>query len=460
MSVTSADATRTNGAHAAAGGGRGLPEASLADSGKIVAAALVPALVRGLFKPRKGALKGLTRIDADRRTVEVLSAVRRKHPGQGVRILGGRMAVLWGEDAIRQVLDGSADAYDSGAGAKEKGMRHFQPDALTLSHGEEWRDRRAFADSVLAYPERVHPLAGHWLAIVADEVDYRLRIGPTMEWDRFERLFDRLTLRVIFGNRSRDDQAITEGLARLMEQANNIVGAGDGDSDEYHELIGRLERKLIDPEPDSLVARIAGAPQTDRTRVVQQIPHWIFAMRDTLGANVYRALAAIVSNAAVERRVREEIEDADLDDVATVDGLRYLEGCLHEAMRLWPTTPLLARETTREVELAGERLEEGTQVMIVNTFNHRDAEHVPDADRLVPERWTEGFSDYRLNHLSNGAQDCPGGPMVLFLGKAVLARLLREYDVKLAEPRIEPDRLPHSLDFYATRFEVKRRTDA
>ncbi len=57
-------------------------------------------------------------------------------------------------------------------------------------------------------------------------------------------------------------------------------------------------------------------------------------------------------------------------------------------MRLWPTTPLLAREATDETTLAGERLEEGTQVMMLNVFNHRDPDHVEDADRLCPERWS------------------------------------------------------------------------
>src|SRR5213078_4374902 len=148
-----------------------------------------------------------------------------------------------------------------------------------------------------------------------------------------------------------------------------------------------------DPEPGSLIERFAGAPQTDRTRVVHQIPHWIFAMRDTLGANAYRALAAIVADPEVERRVR--------------DDAKYLEGVLEESMRLWPTTPLLARETTRETTLAGETLDAETQVMILNTFNHRDPEGVEDADRLKPERWAEGGRDYRFNHLSNGSQDCP-----------------------------------------------------
>src|SRR5437868_13902430 len=184
----------------------------------------------------------------------------------------------------------------------------------------------------------------------------------------------------------------------------------------------------------------------------------MFAMRDTLAANTYRALAVIVADPRVEGRVRDELEGADLLDPEAVDRLRYLEGCFREAMRLWPTTPLLARETTRETTLAGEPLDEGTQVMILNPFNHRDAERVPDADRLVAERWAEGRRDYRFNHLSNGTQDCPGGPLVLLLGKEVLARMLERFELRLESPQIaagEP--LPHMLDFFSVRFSARER---
>jgi cytochrome P450 len=431
----------------------GLPSASLGESVRFVAAGLLPSLARGLFKPRRGAMKLLTALDADARAVSVLTSIRRRHGGQGVRLLGGRIVTLWGPDAIREVLDRSAEEYASDAGAKAKGMSHFQPDALTLSRGEEWRDRRAFNEAVLATSERVHPDGARMLAVVGEEVA-RLDLRSTLEWADWERLFDRITLRVIFGDGARGDQELTALLERLMGEGNRLVGLST--NGEYHEFYGRLERRLRDPEPGSLVARLAEAPHSDRTRVVQQLPHWIFAMRDTLGANAYRALAVIVAGRLVEDRVRDELEGADLGDPAAVDGLRYLEGCLQEAMRLWPTTPLLARETTRKTTLAGAELDEGTQVMILNTFNHRDAETVPDAHRLRPERWLEGERDPRFNHLSGGRQYCPGIPLVLLLGKGVLARVLAGHELTLERPPLDPGRdLPMMLDFFDISFRVR-----
>ncbi len=428
----------------------GLESASLREALSIVLTGVVPALVRGLFAPRRSAMKLLTSIDADRRAVALLTAVRRKHGGEGVRLLGGRLVVLWGPAAIREVLDKSADVYASDAGAKAKGMSHFQPDALTLSRGEEWRDRRAFNEAVLATSERMHPFAQRLLAVVREEVE-GLMVGSRLEWRHWEHLFDHITLRVIFGDQARSDQRLTGLLEKLMAESNRLVGLSA--NDDYYEFYGGLERWLREPAPESLLARFAQAPQSDRTRIVHQIPHWMFAMRDTLGANAYRALAAIVADSEVQERVRSEIDSADLSDPGSVDRMRYLEGCLHEAMRLWPTTPLLAREATKETTLAGETVEEGTQVILLNVFNHRDADHVENADRLAPERWQSEQHDYRFNHLSNGSQDCPGGPLVLLLGKAVIARVLEKYSLTLEAPQLgSGGALPYMLDFFQTRF--------
>jgi cytochrome P450 len=103
-------------------------------------------------------------------------------------------------------------------------------------------------------------------------------------------------------------------------------------------------------------------------------------------------------------------------------------------------------------------LDAGTQVMLLNVFNHRDPDHVDGADQLMPERWQDEPRNYCFNHLSNGSQDCPGGPLVLLLGKAVIARIMSEYRLALEHPTLAPEEpLPHMLDFFAVRFAVERR---
>jgi cytochrome P450 len=433
-----------------------LPSASLADSLKFVTQALLPSVSRGLFTARKPVIKFLVRTDADRRVGDLMSSLRTKYGGAGLQLLGGRIVTLWGPEEIREVLDKSATEYDSGGGAKGKGMSHFQPDALTLSSGDEWKDRRAFNEHVLATSEAVHPDAARFMSVVVDEVD-KYGTPKSLEWEHWEQLFDHITLRVIFGDGARDKQEITDLLETLMSQANRIAGLKH--NDDYYEFYGLLEKELRDPEPGSLLARFADAPQSEVTRVVHQIPHWMFAMRDTLSANTYRALALCAADPTVCERVRSSIADGDLSDPAFVDGLDYLEGVLQEAMRLWPTTPLLARETKCPVHLSGASLDEGTQVMILNTFNHRDPDAIPDADRLVPERWMgDTERDPRFNHLSGGTQYCPGIPLLLLIGKAAIGRMLERNELTLEEPALNAGGdLPRMLDFFAIRFSATAR---
>lgn len=392
---------------ASAGEARRLPEGSFGDSLRFVATGLLPALARGLFAPRPRAMRWLTRLNTDRRAIKALTSIRAKHGGEGVRLLRGKLTVLWGERAIREVLDNSATKYASDAGAKKKGMDHFQPGALTLSRGDDWRDRRRFNDAVL----KEHSQDARIRDVVCDEVD-RLRIGDGLRWEHWERLFDHITLRVVFGDSARNEQELTDLLEKLMRQANRIAGLKR--SDDYYELYGRIDRHLANPDPYSLIARVADAPQTERTRVAQQIPHWIFAMRDTLGANTYRALAL-----ALDRNVTDPA------------------GALREAMRLWPTTPLIAREN----------IDDRSQVMIPNVFNHRDPDE-PDYNEVKPER----EQSYRFNHLSNGSQDCPGAPLVMLIGTAVLERVLSDYELRYEGPSLEP--VPEMLDFFQIRFAV------
>ena len=72
------------------------------------------------------------------------------------------------------------------------------------------------------------------------------------------------------------------------------------------------------------------------------------------------------------------------------------------------------------------------------------------------ERWEQRERNYRFNHLSNGSQDCPGGPLVLLLGKGVIAAVLSRYELELQRPKLDPtQQLPKMLDFFEICFNVK-----
>jgi cytochrome P450 len=271
----------------------------------------------------------------------------------------------------------------------------------------------------------LHRLADAFLAVAADETQ-RLGARGTVHWGDVNTSFARITRRVVFGDTAADDVALTAELGELMAAGNKMPGRP---ADGYEAFLHRVQAYVDRAEAGSLCSLVAAAPSDGDTKVAGQLVHWLFAMGDTLAANVFRALALLATHPLQLAEVRAECDGADLRRPQAVAALDYLGGCLQEAMRLWPTTQLFGRVATRDVRFpTGAVLPAATQVLIYNVFNHRDRDRIPYADRFAPEEWVSGDAagDWSFNFFSHGPQGCPGAGLSLFLGQAVVAGLLRD----------------------------------
>jgi cytochrome P450 len=315
-------------------------------------------------------------------------------------------------------------------------MGHFQPHALTLSRGELWEDRRRFTEAVLDTPEPVHRHGDRFAAVTAEEV---ASLSGELTYESLHPVFRRIVRRIVFGDSARDDEELSDLLAELMSEANGLPSER---SEHFEPFMERVRSYVDAAGPGSLVGLFGDAPSGPDTRVEGQVPHWLFALQDTLSMNALRALALIVAHPA-----KGDFSDPE-----------YLRACLHEAMRLYPTTPLLSRETVVELTWGGAIVPAGTQVMIVNTFHHRDPERLEYADRFAPEAWIDGTAaeDWSFNHFSHGPQGCPGVNLALLVGGAVLTHLLTKRRPRLLDPQLDPERpLPHMLNVFRLRFELE-----
>jgi cytochrome P450 len=235
---------------------------------------------------------------------------------------------------------------------------------------------------------------------------------------------------------------------------------GGGDQALYERYMAALRSYVEAAEAGSVVGLFSDAPVTARTRPAGQVTHWLFALGDTLAINAFRCLALLAVFDRERQRVVSEAAKAELRSGAGVAGMSYLGACLQEAMRLWPTTPMLSREAVRDVDWNGVPIRKGTQLLIVNAFTHRDREEFSFADRFDPEQWVSGEAaqEFSFNQFSHGPQGCPGTALALFVGKAVLGGLLRAFEARLVEPQLEPQKpLPYSLDYFTLRFALKAR---
>jgi cytochrome P450 len=214
----------------------------------------------------------------------------------------------------------------------------------------------------------------------------------------------------------------------------------------------RLNSHLARAEPGSLAGEMAGIPTTHRTAPAQQVPQWLFAF-DAAGIATFRALAVLVSHPDAAAPAREEIRRCS--EPGPHD-LPYLRAGVLESVRLWPTTPMILRQTTQETTWESGAMPAHTSVLIFAPFFHRDDRRLPYADTFSPRLWLEprSMEDWPLIPFSGGPVVCPGQNLVLLLASTALAALLDGHELELEGPtRLDPHRpLPATLNPVALRF--------
>jgi cytochrome P450 len=432
------------------------PSASVLEGIRFTAQVGAPNIILGLFNKRELPTRIASTLGADYLGYRLVEGMVRSYgPGPFyVRVARDEALLLHNPDDLKFVLGGSPDPFASDPAPKRKGMEAFQPDALTISRGQVWADRRRFAEAVLDTGKPLHRLAQAFVGVAADTAD-QVASQP-IRWQSFNKAFQRMTRRIVLGEKAADDTHITDLLRELMSEGNKMPGEP---GPQYPEFMTLIEDYLEEREPNSLAALIPDAPSGPDVKPAGQVVHWLFAMGDTLAANTFRALGALSSHDEQQREVRAEMVKADIASATGIASLDYLAGCLLEAMRLWPTTALFGRVATRDIEFPnGAVLPEGRQVLIYNVFNHRNRDRIPYADRFSPGEWASGDAgnDWSYNFFSHGPQVCPGAGLSVFLGQAVLAHLLDAGTPKVSGTRLDPTKpLPHSLDLYGFSVDVE-----
>ncbi|BBY24463.1 cytochrome P450 [Mycobacterium stomatepiae] len=425
-----------------------LPHTTTLESLRFTTLVALPNLAEGLFSRRPAVTAALDRAGVARRAHRLLTALHR-HYGDGpiwVKVGSRPTLLVFGPDQIRFILSGAPAPFASDPEPKLSGMKKFQPHALTISRGDHWSDRRRFTEAVFAHATGSGAIA-HRCDTVADE---EARAMPdTLDWPQFHSAIQRIARRIILGDNVTDDQQISTQLVTLMAKANP---PGKGDPELFDAFFTALDRYVKAADAHSLVGQFAAASASDITYPTHQVIHWMFAMGDTLAINLWRCLALLATHPDVLLNAQNAIDEHSAHD--------YLVGCLSEAMRLWPSTPALARTLTGPTEWDGEIVPGGTQVMIVNTFNHRDTSRFPEADQFNPTAWTQGSaeSSWSFNFFSHGPQACPGADLALRLGVAVLTAILGERSPAATGAKLGPQQpLPLTLDQSRVNFRLKQR---
>jgi cytochrome P450 len=395
------------------------------------------------------------RLGLDSRAVRRVQRLRDKYGGGPLmlRMPGRSQAVILDPEHVHRVLDNTPEPFATAEGVKRRALSHFEPKGVLISHGKERSDRRRFNEEVLDSLQPVHRLGERFVSVVDEEARSLLqKVAPKgeLDWETFADTWFRVVRRVVFGDGARDDQELRTLINKLRYDANWAIKPKRKHIRE--QFFNRLRSHLARAEPGSLAEVIASARKTEKTAPAHQVPQWLFAF-DPSGMTTFRALALLATHPEHAARAREEVSSRN---GTPRTNMPYLRACVLESLRLWPTTPLVLRQSTIETIWETGVMPADTSILIFAPLFHR-AEHLPYADSLAPELWLEDrpADAWPLIPFSEGPGICPGRHLVLMLTSAMLAALLDGREIRLKQPeRLEPGNLPGSLNNYSLRFEI------
>lgn len=433
----------------------GISRASLWDSITTMAGVAAPTIAKGVLIRRPRMVAMAERFNLDDAAVRRMQKLRARY-GEDPLLLrspgGARVVLLRGED-VKRVLQGTPEPFAARTDEKYAALAHFEPKVALVSHGPKRADRRRFSERVLELGTTVHGMGDRFADVVNEEVDTLLdeadRAGK-LGWPVFFKGWYRIVRRIVLGSGARDDHELTDMLATLRAHGNWTFFHPRDDRlrRRFHE---RLDFHLGRVEPGSLAAVIDGVPRTPDTAPSHQVAQWLFAF-DPAGMATFRALGLLSTHHDQRERAMAEVRARE--------SLAYpfLRATLLEALRLWPTTPAILRQTTREVEWESGRLPADATIMIYAPFFHRDDERQPFAHRFDPDLWlgTEQEKTWPLIPFSSGPGLCPARDFVPLVCSLALARMLdtRRYALRTAHGLDAGSPLPGTLDNYRMEFDL------
>ena len=123
-----------------------------------------------------------------------------------------------------------------------------------------------------------------------------------------------------------------------------------------------------------------------------------------------------------------------LPEMADLQQMPYTKWVFEEALRLYPSAPIVPRLVTKQTRLGGHVIEPGTRILIDLYNIHRHPDHWPDPERFDPTRFapenSRGRARYAHMPFGGGPHLCVGKQFALLEAQVLLAVLSRRFEMR------------------------------
>ncbi|KAH7151256.1 cytochrome P450 [Fusarium sp. MPI-SDFR-AT-0072] len=183
-----------------------------------------------------------------------------------------------------------------------------------------------------------------------------------------------------------------------------------------------------------------------------QLLTFLAAGHETTSSAITWACYLLTKHPEYQAKLREEVRNGLPEDLATnptvdlagvLEQLPYLNGIMHETLRLYPTVPLTMRQAIRDTRIGDQFIPEGTDIMVsIWYINRSEAIWGPDATEFKPERWITddgkpnqnggASSNYNFLTFLHGPRSCIGQGFAKAELRCLLATMVRSFEWTLA----------------------------
>uniref|UniRef100_W8BHT3 Cytochrome P450 4c3 n=1 Tax=Ceratitis capitata TaxID=7213 RepID=W8BHT3_CERCA len=229
---------------------------------------------------------------------------------------------------------------------------------------------------------------------------------------------------------------------RKAELAENVLNNNVNTTPDAYDDLGKKKRLAF---LDLLISASKDGAVLSNEDIREEVDTFMFEGHDTTSAAISWTLFLLGSYPEYQERVVEELQSIFGDDKetpATMQNLmdmRYLECCIKDALRLFPSVPMMARSIGEDVKIGNHLIPAGTTAIIVTYMLHRNAKSFPKPEQFNPDNFLPencaGRHPFAYIPFSAGPRNCIGQKFAILEEKAVLSTVLRKYKIESIDRR-------------------------
>lgn len=295
-------------------------------------------------------------------------------------------------------------------------------------------------------------------------IDYRkkvLRMGDFF----LERLFKPwLHLNFIYERTKTgfDEKVVVQGLHRFSETVIRRRKMMHKDIADGRDIFYKKKMALLDM---LIKEQQNGKVSLTDQDIREEVDTFMFEGHDTASSIIELMLLMLANHPDIQDKVYKEIVEVTgkeyrfitTDDLAN---LKYLEMCLKETLRLYPSVPTIARYSGEQfVTTTGYTIPKGTPMHLHIWDLHRDPALFSDPEKFDPERFTlencAARTPYSYVPFSAGPRNCIGQKFAMHEIKTVISGILKHFRLEPVTKVKDVKFILHFTLKTSTKIEVK-----